>query len=682
MPVLARKIKYIFIVCMFVAIGYPIINVVFVFPLFTDLVIGIAEEDSVRLARHLSTLVVDDNHQLKDVEQIAKSVEGLPAQLGIERLKVYDATGKTIYSPVTSEIGTNHQGDYFLNVVNRGVPYSQMVQRENQTGEGRTVFRDVVESYVPVSFGDDFVGAFEVYFDITARSEKMRRVVLQASAAPVALMFVFLVIVTAILVRIDLASVSEDEPQVEGLFRSPFYFLFVTSLVIFIAELLVMIFFFPGVSRPKLSEALVDASLLVMIIAPVLYFLLGRPLMVHIRQRQEAEKNLIEAGYAAEAANRAKSEFLANMSHEIRTPMNGILGFTSILLSSEVSDKQRNFLEMIKVSANRLMSLINDILDLSKIEAGKFTLYEEPFKLRLSIDNFLSTHKVAAAEKGLHLHWHVADEVPDDLIGDVGRFSQIVNNLVGNSIKFTGSGEIEVRCKLEERGKEDVLLSFSIRDTGIGVSKSRQEAIFETFTQEDGSKTRKYGGSGLGLAICLQLVKMMGGRIWMHNNNEQLQDEGATFCFTVSFRCGKEQSLQHDVVESTMDAIPSDLHILIAEDNYESCILVEELLSRQGWHVTSVKDGREAVEAVEAGGFDLVLMDIQMPAMDGYAAVAAIRAWEKRSGGTGHLPVIAMTAHAMIGDREKCLSAGMNDYISKPVREQELLNIIAKQLQS
>ncbi len=392
----------------------------------------------------------------------------------------------------------------------------------------------------------------------------------------------------------------------------------------------------------------------------------------------ETEKVLNEAIQAAEGSNRAKGEFLANMSHELRTPLNGILGMTQILLQSKLTFDQQSDILTLKSSAETLLKILNDILDFSKIEVGKLDLENIAFNLRKELSDFFKLSRSVAVQKNIDFEFFIDQGIPEYIFGDPLRIKQIVMNLVNNAIKFTSKGHVKVNILALSTTENLVNLKIEVIDSGVGIPKNKLDDIFLAFNQADSSTTRKYGGTGLGLSICAQLAHLMGGAIYVNS----LLGQGSTFVFTVTLHVTSQSIVDQSLLiineNKKFKIEKKQLKILLAEDNLINKKITFTFLKRLGHLVDVADNGRIAVEMFEADNYDLILMDIQMPEVSGFEATFAIREIEKKS--SGHIPIIALTAHALVGDKEKCLDSGMDDYLTKPLSYEGLEKSLSKYL--
>ncbi|MBU0730057.1 MAG: response regulator [Proteobacteria bacterium] len=742
------KAKYLSIIislAFLLVVFLPVYTIFYIAPSFSDLLAQQTEDEAVRVADHMAESTFKGDHALKDMledDDRLADLKNLIVEFKLMKLKVFAPNGEIVFSTDDKDIGTINTHDYFHEIVAKGGAYTKIVQKDEISLEGQKVSMDVVETYVPIMRNGRFYGAFEIYYDITARKKQQGKLVRQLTIISSALAFCLL-----------LAVVFSSMKAISS-----------------------------------------------------------------FQQLIKTQKDLKIERDRAEEASRVKSSFLASMSHEIRTPMNGILGMVELTLGTELSHEQRDFLEAAYGSGEALLTIINDILDFSKIEAGKMELETVCFDLDELLKNIVKPMGLLAEAKNLSLSFSRDQRVSRYLKGDPGRLRQVLVNLTGNAIKFTEQGRIVISVSPVTGGSADLgngieKILFSVIDTGIGIPREKLESIFESFTQADGSTTRKYGGTGLGLTISKRITEIMGGDIGVKSE----PGKGSTFYFTACLETGEpivvdtkpvdakilvgrlvlivDDNVDHRTIlkgilqrnkmiiveassaDEALDVLtgqknfdlmlvdidmpekdgfelvrqireerrlnqihivmvtgigfrgdvahasklgiegyltkpvkgdellkvltmllalehPKDgrvltkhsehpldakkFKILLAEDNAVNSKLACHLLKRQGYDYVAVENGIEALEALKKDSFDLILMDVQMPEMDGLQATRRIREAGETAGFNPKIPIIALTAHAMQGDKERFIEAGMDDYLAKPMKVEGLVDIIEK----
>ena len=399
---------------------------------------------------------------------------------------------------------------------------------------------------------------------------------------------------------------------------------------------------------------------------------LNRSLTSEIEYVKNIEEELKKARDDAERMSRTKGEFLANMSHEIRTPMNGVIGTLQLLEDTNLNESQREYVNVAYKSADSLLSILNDILDLSKIEAGQLEFEAIPFDLREIVNDVVVLHSLKAEQMGIYLNSNIDDAVPKNVIGDPTRMRQVMVNLISNAIKFTSDGGVSVRIKLKLKDEKDALIRVEVIDTGIGIPESKHQKLFLAFSQADGSTTRKYGGSGLGLTIVRQLVEMMKGNLGVDSE----VGKGSKFWFVIPLGIARDDEVSN-LPEVVAKPVVLTGKVLLVEDNPINQMVAKKMLEKIGLESVLAENGKEALERLDEEEFDAVLMDCQMPEMDGFEATGLWREQEQMAS-HGRLPIIAMTANVMQGDRERCLDSGMDDYLGKPVRQAELGSVLQR----
>ncbi|MBF0263915.1 MAG: response regulator [Gammaproteobacteria bacterium] len=732
------KIKFltnIFLLALLVVAISSSYNIYITYPSFEQQLIQNTEEEASRVAIYLSNHVIPETEEISiDVfnnQAFYSTVQAMMKGFKLYKLRLFSATGEIIFSTVPTEIGNINENSYFKEIVAKGNNFTKIAIKGGKSMDGTNLSLDVAEIYIPIMRDEQFIGSFEIYYDITKRKEIQSQLLTNAIysttiAAIILLTFLYFSLRKASIAMNELnqsldenIELNQQQAAILDSLGDGVYGVDLEGKTTFVnpaackmlgwdkedlinqslhsmvhhsykdgapyPEVECPMYGYENINKPQKidneyfwnkSKACFPVEITSM---PIIINTNVKGAVIAFRdisERKKVEQELKQAKSLAESANQTKSEFLSNMSHEIRTPMNGIIGLTNLALHTDLNEQQKEYIEKTHSSAKLLLGIINDILDFSKIEAGKLDLELIAFKISEVTDNLYNLVHLKAEENGIKLMINIDSSVPEYLQGDPLRLGQILINLTNNAIKFTASGgEVTVTISLKQEDESEVILYCSVNDTGVGMTDEEQSKLFQSFSQTNASIAREYGGTGLGLVISQKLTQMMDGKIGVKSE----KGVGSNFYFTVKMnKVNKAMSDSlNDTSDEQLDIAKSSLinkTILLVEDNKVNQLVARKLLHLNKMQVEIANNGQEAIELIKQQPFDMVLMDCMMPVLDGYQATKEIRKLEKYR----TLPIIAMTANAMKQDIEKAKHFGMNDHIAKPINPETMLLTMAK----